>query len=77
MMPKIFEIGDKVYCVQFKGTQIVGSHDEIEELCLGLEEFLYDEPTYSELQEEVLSLRCRIEDLESEVEMKRWEEWRY
>ena len=41
------------------------------------EEYLYDEPTYNELQDEVLSLRCRIEALESEVEMKRWEEWRY
>lgn len=77
-MPKIniFKLAE-IYCIQFNGIQIIGTHEEIEELCLALEEYLYDEPTYNKLQDEVLSLRCRIEDLESEVEMKRWEEWRY
>ncbi|NMA70076.1 MAG: hypothetical protein GX958_11780 [Desulfitobacterium sp.] len=45
-MPKIniFKLGE-TYCIQFNETQIVGTHEEIEELCLALEEYLYDRPT--------------------------------
>lgn len=74
-MPKIFEVGDKVYCVQFKGAQIIGSHDEIEELCLALEEFLYDEPTYSQLQGEASELRHKLDQMEGQVEMLEWSLW--
>lgn len=58
----------ELYKLTFNGQHIFGTPEEFEELCLALEEFCYDEPTYKELEDRTLTLRNKVEKLEDELE---------
>lgn len=58
---------EKMHRIEINGQAIVGTYEELEELCLALEEYLYDEPTYEELSREVLDLKLENEKLEREL----------
>ena len=54
------------------GSQcIFGTREELEELCLALEDFCYDEPTYKELEDRTFSLRNEIEELKNKLEQEK------
>ena len=58
----------ELYKLTFNGQHIFGTPEEFEELCLALEEFCYDEPTYKELEDRTFTLRNKVEKLEDELE---------
>lgn len=47
---------NEIIRIEFNGQVITGTYAELEELCLALEEFLYDDPSYNELSEKVTAL---------------------
>lgn len=57
----------ELHSVNFNGQVIVGRFEELEELCLALEEYLYDSPTYEELNEKVDDLRWENTKLKEEL----------
>lgn len=68
-MPKNVEIKklSEIHMINFEGTILLGTHEQLEELCLALEEYLYDGPTYdelnkisTELHKEILELKKRL-----------------
>ncbi len=58
----------ELYKLTFNGQHIFGTPEEFEELCLALEKFCYDEPTYKELEDRTFTLRNKVEKLEDELE---------
>lgn len=61
----------EIHKIEFKGQIITGTYAELEELCLALEEYLYDEPSYAELEEKAITLAFEKEKLEKELEYLR------
>lgn len=57
----------ELYKLTFNGQHIFGTPEEFEELCLALEEFCYDEPTYKELEDRTFSLKNEVEKLEGKL----------
>lgn len=56
----------EIHQINLNGQKIVGTHDQLEEVCLALEEFLYEEPSYDELNETILDLHIENEKLQKE-----------
>lgn len=56
----------EIHELNLNGQKIIGTHDQLEELCLALEEFLYEEPSYDELNDTILNLHIANEKLKRE-----------
>lgn len=61
----------EIHRIDFNGQVIIGTHEDLEELCLALEEHIYDEPTYDELNDRVINLEHKNEKLEEELRFLR------
>lgn len=58
----------EIHEINFSGQKLIGTHDQLEELCLALEEYLYDEPTYEELDGMCRDLKSKYEELKDKYE---------
>lgn len=57
----------EIHRIDFKGQVIVGTYEDLEELCITLEDHLFDEPTYDELNVRIIDLEYKNEKLEKEL----------
>ncbi|WP_352420768.1 hypothetical protein [Proteiniborus sp.] len=62
---------NEVHRIDFNGQIIISTSEELEELCLALEEHLYDDPNYDELSKKVTDLEIEIESLQQALEYHR------
>ncbi len=53
----------EIHRIEINGQVILVTSEELEKLCIELEEYLFDEPTYEELSKRVLELELDNERL--------------